>query len=68
MSVSSIVSSFAGGADGAATTGGIVGQIHANAQQGLAIAGAQSEASLMQAAGEALKGGASGIKKMAEPS
>lgn len=68
MGVSNLASSFAGGANGAAASGGIIGQIEANANQSLAIAGAQSDASLKQAAGEALKGGAKGIKDAASPS
>ena len=54
--------------NGAATTGAITAQIAANAQEGLQIAKAQSEASLMDAIGAALKSGANEIKDAAKPS
>jgi hypothetical protein len=51
-----------------AATGAAVGTINKNAQQQLQIAQAQSNASLLQALGEALKSGASSISKAAQGS
>lgn len=66
--IGNVAASVGGAAGDGASTAGIIGQINANAQQGLAIAQAQSQASVTQAAGDALKSGASGLKDAAKAS
>ncbi|MDB5787017.1 hypothetical protein [Caballeronia mineralivorans] len=66
--VGNVAASGGGAASSGVSTDGITGQIAANAQQGLEIAKAQSQASVTQAAGEALKSGASGLKDAAKAS
>jgi hypothetical protein len=63
-----VAASGSGAAGSGISTDAITSQIAANAQQGLEIAQAQSQASVKQAAGEALKSGASGLKDAAKAS
>lgn len=64
----SAVTEAGGDINSDAATGAAVGTINKNAQQQLQIAQAQSNASLLQALGEALKSGASSISKAAQSS
>ncbi|ALX16812.1 hypothetical protein P350_34805 [Burkholderia cepacia JBK9] len=68
MSIGNVVGSVAGGANSAAATGGIIGQLGAAGNEQLAIAGAVSNMQLKQATGEAMKAASSGVKEAAKPS
>ncbi|MCA8002735.1 hypothetical protein [Burkholderia metallica] len=66
--VDSALSSVTNGINSTSATAGAIGTINSNAEQQLQIAQAQSNASLMQALGEAMKSGASSIQKAAQAS